>query len=122
MLKFLRMGNKRTKTLWWILIVVTVVTFLGGFVFLVGVGLDTSLSARSRGDMGTVNGTAITRAAFQNAFNENRQAFLQQTGSDPDPEESKALETQTWRGLVTQQLLSTEARRLGLKEIGRAHV
>jgi peptidyl-prolyl cis-trans isomerase D len=119
MLKFLRMGNKRTKTLWWILIVVTVVTFLGGFVFLVGVGLDTSLSARSRGDMGTVNGAAITRADFQNAFAEQRQSFVQQTGSDPDPEESKALETQTWRGLVTQQLMGAEARRLGLKATDR---
>ena len=119
MLQFLRMGNKRTKTLWWILIIVTVVTFLGGFVFLVGVGLDTSLSARSRGDMGTVNGAPITRTDFANALNEQRQAFLQQTGSDADPEESRALETQAWRGLVTQQLLSAEAHRLGLKVTDR---
>ncbi len=119
MLQFLRMGNKRTKTLWWILIIVTVVTFLGGFVFLVGVGLDTSLSARSRGDMGTVNGAPITRTDFANALNEQRQAFLQQTGSDADPEESRALETQAWRGLVTQQLLGAEAQRLGLKVTDR---
>ncbi|MGH7731666.1 MAG: peptidyl-prolyl cis-trans isomerase [Candidatus Eiseniibacteriota bacterium] len=119
MLKLLRMGNKRTKTLWWILIVVTVVTFLGGFVFLVGVGFDTSLSARSRGDLGTVNGARITRPEFANALAEQRQAFLQQTGSDPDPEETKALETQAWRGLVTQQLLRGEARRLGLRASDR---
>ncbi len=119
MLKFLRMGNRRTKTLWWILIVVTVVTFLGGFVFLVGVGLDTSLSARSRGDLGTVNGVPITRTDFANALAEQRQAFQQQTGSDADPEETRALETQTWRGLVTQQLLTAEARRLGLKATDR---
>jgi hypothetical protein len=105
------MGNKRTKTLWWILIIVTVVTFLGGFVFLVGVGLDTSLSARSRGDLGTINGARITRTDFASALGEQRQAFLQQTGSDPDAEESRALETQAWRGLVTQQLLNAEARR-----------
>jgi len=114
MLKYLRMGNKRTKMLWWILIVVTVVTFLGGFVFLVGVGLDTSLGARSRGDMGTVNGTAITRAQFANAVGEQRQAFLQQTGSDPDAEEARVLEAQAWRGLVTRQLVNAEARRLRL--------
>jgi parvulin-like peptidyl-prolyl isomerase len=114
MLKFLRMGNKRTKTLWWILIVVTVVTFLGGFVFLVGVGLDTSLTARSRGDLGTVNGARVTRADLTAALNEQRAAFLQQTGSDPDPEESRALENQAWRGIVTQHLLNAEARRLGL--------
>lgn len=114
MLKFLRMGNKRTKTLWWILIIVTVVTFLGGFVFLVGVGLDTSLSARSRGDLGTVNGVHISRADMANALAEQRQAFLQQTGADADPEETRALETQAWRGLVTRQILAAEARRLGL--------
>ena len=119
MLQFLRMGNKRTKTIWWVLIVITVVTFLGGFVFLVGVGLDTSLTARSRGDLGTVNGARITRTDFTNALNEQRQAFLQQTGSDADPEESRALETQAWRGLVTQQLLSAEAQRLGLKATDR---
>jgi len=119
MLKFLRMGNKRTKLLWWILIIVTVVTFLGGFVFLVGVGLDTSLSARSRGDLGTVNGTPITRTQLANAVDEQRQAFVQQTGSDPDAEESRALEAQAWRGLVTRQIVNAEAHRLGLEATDR---
>ena len=119
MLQFLRMGNKRTKTIWWVLIVITVVTFLGGFVFLVGVGLDTSQSARSRGDLGTVNGTPITRAQMANAVNEARQAFVQQTGSDPGVEESRGLEAQAWRGLVTRQLVTAEARRLGLAATDR---
>ncbi len=119
MLQYLRMGNKRTKTLWWILIVVTVVTFLGGFVFLVGVGLDTNLSARSRGDVGTVDGRAISRADFTNALNEQRAAYQQQTGADPGSEEMRALETQAWRGLVTQRLLDAEARRLGLRATDR---
>jgi peptidyl-prolyl cis-trans isomerase D len=119
MLQFLRMGSKRTKMIWWVLIIITVVTFLGGFVFLVGVGLDTSLSARSRGDLGSVNGARITRAEFANAVAEQRQAFLQQTGSDADPDETRALETQAWRGLVTQQILNAEARRLGLRATDR---
>lgn len=119
MLQYLRLGNKRTKTIWWVIIIVTVVTFLGGFVFLVGVGLDTSLSARSRGDMGTVNGRAIARNEFLNAVNEQRAAFHQQTGSDPDQEETRALETQVWRSLVTQHLLDAEARRLGITATDR---
>ena len=114
MLKFLRMGNKRTKTIWWILIIVTVVTFVGGFVFLFGIGLDTTRNARTRGDMGTVNGVPITRVEYTNALNEQREAFQKQTGSEPDAEESRALETQAWRALVTQQLLLSEARKLGL--------
>jgi peptidyl-prolyl cis-trans isomerase D len=119
MLQFLRMGSKRTKIIWWVLIVITVVTFLGGFVFLLGVGLDTTRSARTRGDLGTVNGVPITRVDYQNALNEQREAFLRQTGSDPDPEESKVLEAQAWRSLVNQQLLKQEAQRLGLKAFDR---
>jgi peptidyl-prolyl cis-trans isomerase D len=119
MLKFLRMGGKRTKMLWWVLIVVTVVTFLGGFVFLLGVGLDNTRSARTRGDLGTVNGSSITRVDFQNMMNDQRAAFQRQSGAEPDPEEEKALETQTWRTLVTQRLLDAEARRLGVKVYDR---
>ncbi len=119
MLKFLRMGSKRTKMIWWVLIVITVVTFLGGFVFLFGVGLDTTLSARTRGDLGTVNGARVSRADYQNAINEQREAFLRQTGADPDPEEAKALEAQAWRSLVNQLMLTGEARRLGLRAYDR---
>ena len=56
MLRFIRSGSKHTKTIWWILIVVTVVTFLGGFVFLFGAGLDSSYRARVSGAVGTVDG------------------------------------------------------------------
>ena len=119
MLRFLRMGNKRTKAIWWALIVITVVTFVGGFVFLFGVGLDTSLTARTRGDLGSVNGAAITRVDYQNALNEQRDAFHRQTGADPDAEETRALETQAWRALVSQQLLEAEARRLRLRATNR---
>lgn len=115
MLQILRIGNKRTKTIWWILVVVTVVTFLGGFVFLFGVGFDTTRTARTRGEMGLVNGAPISRADYTNAVNEQREAFLKQTGSDADAEESRSLEAQAWRSLVTQQLLDCEARRLGLR-------
>src|SRR6266436_5515995 len=65
MLRFLRMGNKRTKMVWWVLIVVTVVTFLGGFVFLFGAGFDSTRSARISGAIGTVNGTSISREEYQ---------------------------------------------------------
>jgi len=115
MLKFLRMGNKRTKTIWWALIVVTVITFVGGFVFLFGIGLDTTRTAQSRGEIGIVNGASISRVDLANALNDQRAAFQKQTGADADAEESRALETQAWRSLVTQHLLLDEARKLGLE-------
>jgi len=39
MLHLMRAKNKRIKTIWWVLIIATVVTFVGGFVFLLGAGL-----------------------------------------------------------------------------------
>ena len=59
MLRFLRTGNKRTKTIWWVLIIVTVVTFLGGFVFILGSGLDATRTARATGAVATVNGESV---------------------------------------------------------------
>jgi parvulin-like peptidyl-prolyl isomerase len=114
MLKLLRMGNKRTKLIWWFLIIITCITFVGGFIFLFGAGVDNGFTSRSAGDLGDVNGAPISRVAFQNAVNEQRDAFKQQTGSDPDAEETRALEVQAWRSLVTHQILQAEARRLGL--------
>jgi len=114
MLQFLRMGSKRTKLIWWALIVVTVITFVGGFVFLFGVGLDSTRNAQSHGDLGTVNGVGVSRTDYTNALNDQRAAFQRQTGADPDPEESQALETQAWRTVVTQYLLGAEAKKLGL--------
>jgi peptidyl-prolyl cis-trans isomerase D len=119
MLKYLRMGNKRTKMIWWALTVIIVVTFVGGFVFLLGVGLDTTSSARTRGDLGMVNGAGISRVDYQNALNDQREGFQRQTGAEPDPEQEQILATQAWRALVTQHLLDAEARKLGLRVYDR---
>lgn len=119
MLRFLRMGNKRTKTIWWILIIVTVVTFVGGFVFLFGAGLDSGTRARAGGAVGTVNGTPIPREAYASALAEQRAAYSRQYGADPTDRDAQMVEIQTWRGLVTQQLLADQARKLGLKATDR---
>ena len=43
MLKHFRSGSKRIRTLWWVLTIGTVVTFIGGFIFIFGSGTgDTS--------------------------------------------------------------------------------
>lgn len=119
MLQFLRMGSKRTKAIWWALIVITVITFVGGFIFIFGMGLDSTQTAKTRGDLGTVNGVGVSRVDYQNALGEHRAAFQRQTGSEPDPEEAQALETQAWRTVVTQYLLGGEAKKQGLKGYDR---
>ena len=42
MLRVLRSGSKRIKTLWWAIAVVTIATFIGGFIFLFGAGFNSS--------------------------------------------------------------------------------
>jgi peptidyl-prolyl cis-trans isomerase D len=119
MLKYLRMGNKRTKTIWWVLILVTVVTFLGGFIFLFGAGFDRSVQAQATGALGTVDGEPITRTDYQNAITEQRELYKRQYGSDPVDQDAHMVEAQAWRGLVTQALLRREAEEIGLKAYDR---
>src|SRR5262245_129768 len=114
MLKYLRMGSKRTKAIWWVLVVVTVFTFVGGFIFLFGAGMDSSMRAKASGALGTVNGSPITRAEYQNAVNEQRQAYRQRANSEPSDQESRMIEAQAWRSLISQRLLDQRAKKLGL--------
>jgi|KBSSwiStaDraftv2_1062776.scaffolds.fasta_scaffold52775_2 peptidyl-prolyl cis-trans isomerase D len=114
MLKYLRMGSKRTKMIWWILTVVTVFTFIGGFIFLFGSGLDSSNQARQQGALGTVNGDPITHVDYQNALEEQRQGYRQRFNAEPTEQEMPMIEANAWRGLVNQHLLTEKAKGLGL--------
>lgn len=115
MLRFLRTGNPHTRTIWWVLIIVTVVTFLGGFVFLLGAGLDSTWNARATGAVATVDGESISRAEYQNAVNEQRENYRQRYGQDPAERDMKMLEVQAYRAVVLQRILNERARALGLR-------
>lgn len=119
MLKYLRMGSKRTKTVWWVLVVVTVFTFLGGFIFLFGSGLDSSNQARMSGALGTVNGEQITHTEYQSAIAEQQMAYRQRFNAEPTEQEAPMVAAQAWRGLVNQHLLTEKANKLGLKASDR---
>jgi peptidyl-prolyl cis-trans isomerase D len=115
MLSFLRAGNKHTKVIWWILIIVTVVTFVGGFVFLFGAGLDTSARARATGAVGSVDGRTISHEEWLGTLNDQRAQFRQRFGADPVDRDEKGVETQAWRSIVARRLFEAEARREGIK-------
>src|SRR5688572_24959763 len=114
MLKYLRMGNKRTKAIWWALVVVTVFTFVGGFIFLFGSGLDAGYQTQVSGALGSVNGSHITREDYANAVAEQRQAYQQRFNAPPGDQEARMIEAQAWRGLVNQRVLDEKARKLKL--------
>ena len=109
MLGYLRSGNKRTKMIWWILTVLTVLSFLIGFSFLGGIG-DRSAKARMSGNVGSVNGDKVSIAEWQAALEESRAAYKQRFGSDPQDRDIKSVEQQAWRALVNEKMFAQQAR------------
>ena len=110
MLKYMRMGNKRIKVVWWILIAITVVTF----VFIFGTPLDSRRAHGVAGAVASVNGVSITRGEYDNFLNDTRAQYRRQYGADPSEEDQRLVEAQAWRGVVTQVVLGERARQLGL--------
>jgi peptidyl-prolyl cis-trans isomerase D len=113
MLRQLRSGGKHTKAIWWLLTVVIVVTFLGGFVFIFGAGFDFG-GARRTGNVGVVDGSPITATEYQTAVTTQREAFRRQYGSDPVDRDEKNAEAQAWRSLVSQKLMARQASLAGI--------
>jgi peptidyl-prolyl cis-trans isomerase D len=114
MLQLFRGGNKRTKTIWWLLTILVVPTFVGGFIVGIQGGLTSGGRARATGAIGTVDGQSISRTEWQNALTEQRESFRRTYGSDPGDRDLKMVEIQTWRSLVAQRLLDKKAKQLGL--------
>src|SRR5437773_7062153 len=114
MLGYLRSGNKRTKTIWWILTLITVASFLGGFVFLAGLGRDQTARARLAGNVGSVNGEGVTISQWNAALDEARQAYRQRYGVEPQDRDVKTVEQQAWRAIVNERLFAQQARKAGI--------
>jgi peptidyl-prolyl cis-trans isomerase D len=110
MLKYMRMGNKRIKAIWWILTVITVVTF----VFLFGTAFDPRYTRKASGAVAVVDGTPVTRPEYETVLADTRAQFRRQYGTDPSEEDQRLVEAQAWRSAVTQTLLDQQARKLGL--------
>lgn len=114
MLSMFRGANKRTKTIWWVLTIVVVVTFVGGFVVLFGLGADRN-SGGTASVLGSVNGQPISQADYQTVVNDQREAFRRQYGSEPADRDAKMVEMQAWRAVITQKLMTQLAQEEGMK-------
>ena len=112
MLRYLRTGGRHTKLIWWVLTIVTVVTFTLGFNFLSSLG---DSGGGQGGAAGRVNGSPISAEDYADALVRQRMAFRQQYGSDPADRDDKNVRTQVWRDLVAQRLMAGQAEALGLR-------
>lgn len=109
MLRYLRGGSKRLKLVWWILIVVTVVTF----VFFFGTPDPTQLGSTPN-VVGQVNGEPILREEYLAAVEEQRIQFRTRYGVDAADRDLKGVEAQAWRNLVARRLFEKQAEREGI--------
>lgn len=114
MLGYLRSGQKRTKMIWWILTILTVLSFLIGFSFFGGMG-DPASQAQMSGHVGSVNGDKVTTGEWQASLEEARLAYRQRFGSDPQDRDIKSVEQQAWRSLVNEKMFAQEAKDAKLK-------
>lgn len=111
MLKFLRMGNKRIKVVWWIIIVLTVFTFVGLFV----TAFDPRYAQKATHAVASVDGEPVGQTEYLNALNDQRLQFQRTTNAEPAEQETRMLEAQAWRAAVVQHLVAKVAADAGLK-------
>jgi peptidyl-prolyl cis-trans isomerase D len=116
MLKHFRSGSKRIRTLWWFLTIGTVVTFIGGFIFIFGSGAgDATQALQTTSVVGSVSGAEISQTDLANATQNAIAQYKMQYGNDPSGRDAAVLSEQVWNNLVTERAIEIEARRLGIK-------
>jgi len=115
MLKHFRSGKKRIRTLWWILTIGTVASFIGLFVFRSGTGVD-DLTGQSRSGsvIGKVGGSEITDNELTDALQLALAQYKAQYGQEPAGRDLAMLKEQVWSNLVTQKALNVEAHKAGI--------
>ena len=114
MLGYLRSGNKRTKAIWLIVTIATVVTFLLGFSFFGSMGRDSSSRARATGEYGSINGDKVTSDMWREQLSVALLNYRQRFNTEPADRDLRSVQQQAWRSLVNQRLLAQEAAKAGI--------
>ncbi len=114
MLKHFRSGSKRIRTLWWILTIGTVVTFIGGFIFIFGSGAgDMSRAMQATDAIGKVGDTTVRQVEYTGALASAESNYQAQYGTKPQGRDGALLREQAWFNLVTERSVNAVASRYG---------
>jgi peptidyl-prolyl cis-trans isomerase D len=107
------MRQMRENTKW--IMLITVVAFVALMVFEWGMDASGgSAEAMTGGEMGKVNGSAITYAEFSQLYRTLYQQRQEQMGSI-SPAQNRMIEDEAWEQLVTDRLINQELRRRGIR-------
>lgn len=117
MLKHFRSGSKRIRTLWWILTIGTVVTFIGGFIFIFGSGAGDMGRAmqQSPDQVGKVGDEPIRQADLAGATNIAAATYQNQYGTQAQGNDAALVREQAWTNLVAERAVDRLARRFGME-------
>jgi peptidyl-prolyl cis-trans isomerase D len=117
MLKHFRSGSKRIRTLWWILTIGTVVTFIGGFIFIFGSGAgDMSRAMQQTPDqVGKVAGEPLRATDLNAAISVAQSGYVSQYGTEAKGKDAALVREQGWTNLVAERAVDQLARRHGME-------
>ncbi len=95
--------------------VMTIVLFGGFLAWMVfGIGMEVTGAGQPR-DLGTVNGTAISIQAYQNAVEQLSQQAREATGGRVTAEQQQQIEERAWQELVDDALMRQEMEKRGIR-------
>jgi peptidyl-prolyl cis-trans isomerase D len=104
--------RRRTKLIWIAIAGGTILSFLIGFSILGG--NSGSQRGGSSASLGSIYGQDIAREEFQVLLNKNLDNYRQRAGRELDDASMSYLRDQTWSQMITERVMTEEARRLGL--------
>src|SRR6202008_1080283 len=97
---------------------VMTIVIVGGFLGWMGYGLGmegTGAGGQRPGELGSVNGTAVTLQAFQERGQAMEQQFRTQGGGRITAEQSREIQDRAWDEMVGQILIDQELGRRGIR-------
>jgi peptidyl-prolyl cis-trans isomerase D len=108
------MQQMRQNTKW--IMLVTALAFVGLMVFQWGMDLSgRSAQKFTGGDVGEVNGEAVTYDQFQTVYRNLYQQTQQQSNEPISTSQNKKIEDQAWQQIVSDRLIQQELQRRGIR-------